>query len=158
VGGRGLGALDALGVVVGDGCGALGLGEDLVEGVEDPADRADAHGRAVAEAVVGAELRVAEPLVEPAAVAAVGVAAAPAAVGSGVVAIAHQGIGGGDGEDRVVGEVAGGVEEIEVLAFLLSALVGGSECVSCYGSEHAQTLGFSLPRFEHNVLRSLPMT
>ena len=55
-GGGRLGALDALGVVVGDVGGTFGFGEGFLESVEGPTDGADAHGGAVAEGVVGARI------------------------------------------------------------------------------------------------------
>ena len=79
-GGGGMGALDALGVVVGDGGGTFGFGEGLVEGSEGPTDGADAHRGAVAEGVVGAGVVAEEPLAETAAPAAVGVAPPRASV------------------------------------------------------------------------------
>jgi hypothetical protein len=127
------------GVVVGDGGGALGLGECFFEGVEGPADGADAHGGAVAEGVVGEGIVAEEPVVEAKAPGAVRVAVAPLAVGPGVVAVGQQGVGSGDGEDGVIGEEAVAFEKVDIGVFGRVEFVRCAENVTSDGSEHQRT-------------------
>ena len=100
----GLRAPDALGVVVGDGGALLGLGENALDRVEGEADRADAHGRPVAEAAVGARLVEGQPLAEPHAVAGARVAPPELEIRAPVRLAREDGAGRGDRQDGVVGE------------------------------------------------------
>ncbi len=140
-GSGGLGALDALGVVVGDGRLEFGHTEGLSQRVEHPSHGAGAHGRPIAPAVVGlADLfhdgaggavglgaldigyrGLHEPAAEAAAVATHGAGVLLGIPEDGVGefvgregAVFQQPAGDGDGHDAVVGVDALGGEEREL--------------------------------------------
>ena len=132
----GLGSLDAVGVVVGDFGTALGFLECPVEVFGDPSDGAGPHGGAVAPAVVGLGVVELEPLDEGAAVAGIWVEAAELLVGLGVGDPGEEVLGGGEGENGVVGEGGTGGEDLAVFGLVVVVLVGGASDVAYDCAEH----------------------
>jgi hypothetical protein len=132
----GLRAPDSLGVVVGDGGALLRLGEDALGRVERETDGADAHGRPVAEAAVGARLVVGQPLAKPRAVPGARVAAPELEVRTPVGLAREDGAGLGNRQDGVVGEAARLLQEREVHGLVRAVLVRRADDVPGNGSDH----------------------
>lgn len=91
---RGLGPLDALGVVMGNGGAPGRFRQHVIDGIQGKAHRAHPHGRTVTPAVVGAGVLAQQPAIEAAALARAGIGTPVAAVGARVVAAAEQGLRG----------------------------------------------------------------
>ena len=124
-------------MVVRDRCGALAKLLRLLQRGRDQPGGGAAHGRAVAEAVVGVRLLFVQPLLEPPTVAAVGVHVAeqPHLVHQllrevGLALTVHERSTDSHRHDGVVGEEAVGREQGEVLRLDVVPLVDGTNDVA----------------------------
>ena len=138
--GGGLGAFDALGVVVGHLGGPFGLLQHLVHSVEGKPHRRHPHGRPVAETAVRLVFPGPHPLAKTAAIAPVGMILGILFEGLGKVPLVQNGIRHRHGQHRVVGEPRN--DDLEILAFDAGALVGRSDHVACDGTDHVVGIPF----------------
>jgi len=128
--GRCLGALDALGMVMGDRGAATGFGEHLIRPIERPPNSADAHGRTVAVAAVRLGILCMHPFAEPPAVALARIRECIVPDTFEIAAARQDGVCDRQREHAVVGDAASPREQRKVVALLSGVLVDRSDHIA----------------------------
>ncbi len=119
---------------------APGFGQNFLKGCVAIGHRADAHGRAISPTVVGLPLPIARPADEGAPVAGQRIGMEILVQGIDIIALVHQAVSDGNGENGVIGKAAVGSEQREVLGLRAGTFVDRTDHVPCNGTQHRYVL------------------